>query len=154
MKPMNDIHLQPVAWVSNSRKEISDDYWGSVISEIGLAPALPDECFDGISSFSHLEIIFLFDQVEEVLYSGRPREDPEHPRLGIFAQRKKNRPNRIGLTTVKLIKHEGRKLTVAGLDAIDGTPVLDIKPVFEQFRPTEKIIQPPWVDKLMKNYWK
>jgi tRNA (Thr-GGU) A37 N-methylase len=73
---------------------------------------------------------------------------------GIFGQRKKDRPNTIGLSTVELLEHNGRTLKVKFLDAIDGTPVLDIKPVFKEFQPKTEIKQPDWVADLMKNYWK
>lgn len=150
------IELTPVATVRNSRKEIKDDFWGSVISEITLLPHLPEDAFAGIEQFSHLEIIYHFDQVNEstIVYSGHPRGNPDFPLTGIFAQRKKDRPNRIGLCTVELVAHNGRTITVRHLDAIDGTPVLDIKPVMREFRPQAEIRQPDWVSQLMKDYWK
>jgi tRNA (Thr-GGU) A37 N-methylase len=74
--------------------------------------------------------------------------------MGIFAQRNKDRQNWIGLTTVELIERTGRVLRVRYLDAIDGTPVLDIKPVFREFMPKTTIRQPEWVDDLMKDYWR
>lgn len=149
-----DIVLNPVAFVKNSRKEISDDYWGSVISEIELADQIPTEAFNNIEDFSHLEIIFYFDKVDKMVYSGRPRGNPDYPMVGILAQRKKDRPNQIGLTTVELIEHNKRTIKVKGLDAVDGTPILDIKPVFKEFTPKSEIKQPGWVEDLMKNYWK
>ena len=74
--------------------------------------------------------------------------------MGIFGQRKKGRPNTIGLCTVELIEHNSRTIKVKYLDAIDGTPILDIKPVFKEFQPNGEIKQPIWVGDLMKNYWK
>ena len=148
--------IVPIATVSNSRKEIKDDSWGSVISEITLSPEIPEEAFAGIEQFSHLEIIYHFDKVpeEEIVFSGHPRGNKNFPLTGIFAQRKKDRPNRIGLCTVELISHNGRTITVKNLDAIDGTPVLDIKPVMKEFQPEGEIRQPQWATELMKNYWK
>jgi tRNA (adenine37-N6)-methyltransferase len=73
--------------------------------------------------------------------------------MGIFARRKKDRPNRIGLCTVELIEHDGRIIRVRLLDAIDNTPVLDIKPVFREFEVSNSIVQPEWVSRLMKDYW-
>ena len=101
------------------------------------------------------EIIFYFDQVadDKIVYSGRPRGNPEYPVMGIFCQRKKDRPNKIGLCTVELLEHTGSTIKVKGLDAIDGTPVLDIKPVFREFQPKGNITQPEWAGDLMKNYW-
>jgi tRNA (Thr-GGU) A37 N-methylase len=73
--------------------------------------------------------------------------------VGIFAQRGKGRPNRLGVTIVEVIRREGRALTVAGLDAIDGSPVLDIKPVMAEFLPRTPVRQPEWSRELMRNYW-
>lgn len=126
-----------------------------MVAEIVLAEHIPTEAFDGLSEFSHLEIIYYFDKVDRqnIVYSGRPRGNPDYPLVGIFGQRKKDRPNQIGLATVELIEHKGRVIKVKYLDAIDGTPVLDIKPVFKQFQAKTVIKQPLWVDDLMKNYW-
>ncbi|MBK8513662.1 MAG: SAM-dependent methyltransferase [Saprospiraceae bacterium] len=102
-----------------------------------------------------VEIIYYFDQVknEDIVFSGRPRGNPNYPVVGIFGQRKKDRPNTIGLCIVELLEHHGRSIKVKYLDAIDGTPVLDIKPVFKEFQPRGQIKQPIWVADLMKNYW-
>jgi tRNA-Thr(GGU) m(6)t(6)A37 methyltransferase TsaA len=149
-----EITLTPIAFVRNNRKDLSDDNWGEIDSDIGLAENLPAECFDSIESFSHLEIIFHLDKsTKQVFGSEHPRENHNWPKVGIFAQRKKDRPNHIGLTTVKLLKKEGRTLTVSNLDAIDGTAILDIKPVFEEFLPSGEIKQPEWTRELMKDYW-
>lgn len=150
------IHIKPIAFVKNSRSEPVDDYWGTVPTEIVLADHIPTEAFERIEDFSHLEIIYYFDKVDpaSIVYSGRPRGNPAFPVMGIFAQRKKDRPNAIGLTTVQLIGHEGRSIRVQYLDAIDGTPVLDIKPVFKEFMPQGEIRQPEWVRDLMKQYWR
>ncbi len=148
------IDLKPIAFVKSSRKEPRDDFWNE-ISEIVLADHVPSESLVNITEFSHLEIIYYFDRVKpgDVVYSGHPRGNQAYPLVGIFAQRKKDRPNAIGLCTVQLIRHEGRSIFVKYLDAIDGTPVLDIKPVFREFQAKGNIKQPAWADDLMKNYW-
>jgi len=149
------IQLTPVATVKNSRTAPIDDDWGDIISEIELAPHIPDEAFAGIAQFSHLEIIYFFDRVadNDVVFAGHPRGNTAYPYTGIFAQRKKDRPNTIGLCTVQLLEHTGRTIKVRYLDAIDGTPVLDIKPVFKEFQPKGDTRQPAWVDELMSRYW-
>ncbi len=150
-----EIVLTPLAIVKNSRTEPIDDDWENVVAEIELADHIPTEAFDNISDFSHLEIIYYFDKVkkEDIVFSGRPRGNPNYPLVGIFGQRKKDRPNTIGLATVELLEHKGRTIKVKFLDAIDGTPVLDIKPVFKEFQAKGEIRQPIWVADLMKNYW-
>jgi tRNA (adenine37-N6)-methyltransferase len=151
-----EINLTPIATVKNSRTEPIDDHWETIIAEIELADHIPTEALKNISDFSHLEIIYYFDKVknDDIVFSGRPRGNPNYPLVGILGQRKKDRPNTIGLCTVELLEHNGRTIKVKYLDAIDGTPILDIKPVFKEFQPKTEIIQPIWVADLMKNYWK
>jgi tRNA-Thr(GGU) m(6)t(6)A37 methyltransferase TsaA len=151
-----ELKFKSIGTVRNSRKTPTDDHWEEVISEIELSDDIPTEAFDGISGFSHLEIIYCFDKVKsnEIVFSSRPRGNPDFPVVGIFGQRKKDRPNAIGLCTVEFLEHSARKIKVKYLDAIDGTPVLDIKPVFKEFQLKGKIVQPKWVSELMKNYWK
>ncbi len=151
-----DILLKPVAVVANDRKGLDDDFWGPVLSKITLLPEFPVNAFDGIDTFSHLEIIFFFDQADplKALTHGHPRGNKDWPAVGIFAQRKSNRPNSIGLTIVELVRREGNSIWVKNLDAVDGTPVLDIKPVMKEFLPLGEIKQPQWSHELMNNYWK
>jgi len=151
---MKEIKLKPIAFVSNSRKEPVDDYWSSIESIIELVDDLPDDCFEGIEQFSHLDIIYFFNKsTRTFIGSEHPRENKEYPKVGIFAQRKKDRPNHIGATIVNLVRQDGRKLIVRFLDAIDGTPVIDIKPVFKEYLPQGELKQPDWTRDLMRNYW-
>lgn len=150
------IHLQPVGWVRGGRSDPVDDHWGSERAMIELDPVYPESALYGLDSFSHAEVIFLFDRVtEDKIESGarHPRGNPDWPLTGIFAQRGKNRPNRLGLCTCHILGISGRTVTVGGLDAIDGTPVLDIKPVMREFLPRGDVRQPDWAAELMKDYW-
>ena len=151
-----DITLKPIATINNTRLTPTDDFWGDTISEITLLPHIPEEAFKGIEDFSHLEVIYYFDKVDQnkIVYSGRPRDNPAWPKMGIFCQRKKDRPNQLGLCTVELVEHKGRTIKVKYLDAIDGTPVLDIKPLFKEFGVKSDIRQPTWTIELMEDYWK
>jgi tRNA (adenine37-N6)-methyltransferase len=146
----------PIATITNKRDTPTDDFWGDTISEITLLPHIPEEAFNGIEEFSHLEIIYYFDKPDKnkIVFSSRPRGNPAWPNLGIFAQRKKDRPNHIGLCTVELIEHTAKTIKVKYLDAIDGTPVLDIKPVMKEFGLQGEFKQPAWVAELMADYWK
>jgi len=153
---MFNLTLRPIGYVHNARLSLDDDNWGSVVSEIRLDDFLPEESLDGIETFSHAEIIFTFDQVadeKEFSLSRHPRGNKDWPKVGIFPQRNKDRPNHLGLTIVSIVKREGRSLLVKGLDAVNNTPVLDIKPVFAEFLPRETIRQPEWSHELMKDYW-
>ena len=148
--------IEPIAYVKNNRKKVADDFWGDIISEIIISDKLPDECLKGIEEFSHLEIIFYFhlaDLRKINISATHPRNNKEFPKVGIFSQRKKARPNLLGSTIVKLIRAEKNVITVSGLDAVDGTPVIDIKPVLREFMPQEQVKQPKWATELMKNYW-
>lgn len=146
--------IEPIAFVRNNRTNIEDDNWGDVVSEIVISEKISDESTKGIDQFSHLEIIFYFhlaDLAKINISATHPRDNKKFPKVGIFAQRKKARPNLLGSSIVKLIKSEKNILTVSGLDAVNGTPVIDIKPVIKEFIPTGEITQPEWATELMKD---
>jgi tRNA-Thr(GGU) m(6)t(6)A37 methyltransferase TsaA len=151
-----EIVLQPVAQVRGGRLQPEDDSWDREVAEIVLAPRFGPEALAGLSDFSHLEVIFHFDRVAESEISTgarHPRGRTDWPLAGIFAQRGRNRPNRIGVSICRLLSVEGTRLKVRGLDAVDGTPVLDIKPVMTGFLPRGETFEPEWVSELMKDYW-
>ena len=148
--------IEPIAFVNNNRLDIEDDNWGSIISTIELTENMTESSLAGINEFSHLEIIFYFDKVsdDKIQYEARhPRNNKEYPKVGIFAQRGKNRPNKLGITIVELVELKHRKLVVKGLDAINGTPIIDIKPVMKEFLPKGEVKQPEWSVSLMDKYW-
>jgi tRNA (Thr-GGU) A37 N-methylase len=114
------------------------------------------ESLQGLSEFSHAEVLFLFHEVDPakiVTGARHPRNNHHWPSVGIFAQRGKNRPNRIGSTICRILRVEGVRLFVAELDAIAATPVIDIKPVIAEFLPREAIKQSAWSTELMSQYW-
>jgi tRNA-Thr(GGU) m(6)t(6)A37 methyltransferase TsaA len=153
---MPDLAITPVAHVRGGRPVQEDDNWGRERAAIELVEALPPEALAGLDAFSHAEIIFHFHLVPETkIETGarHPRGNPDWPKVGIFAQRGKNRPNRIGVTVCRIVSVSGRRMEVEGLDAVDGTPVLDIKPVMAEFLPRGEIRQPAWSSELMKDYW-
>lgn len=150
------IEMEPIGRVEAGRKEAEDDDWGGSEARIVLSERCGPEALQGIEDFSHAEVIFFFDQVDptKITTGARhPRNNSEWPATGIFAQRGKNRPNRIGSTICRILRREGRILVVAELDAIDGTPVLDIKPVMREFLPRDEVRQPAWSHELMRSYW-
>ena len=151
------INLRPVGIVKNNRKEVKDDYWGSIVSEIILTVDFSDEALWGLKEFSHVEILFYMDKVKEekiVIGARHPRGDKNLPKVGIFSQRGKNRPNKLGLSRAKILKVEGKSLFLEGLDAVDSTPILDIKPYTKCFLPKEEIFEPSWIQEIMENYYK
>lgn len=155
---MDTVSLQPIGIVSSLRKEPIDDYWGDEVAEIHLDEERfrPDALF-GLAEFSHVEIVFLMNRVDPTKVetgARHPRERTDWPLVGIFAQRGKNRPNRIGISCAEVVGVSGTVLTVRALDAIDGTPVLDIKPHMTAFAPRGPVRQPAWAAELMRDYYK
>lgn len=151
------ITLEAIAYVSACRVAPADDDWGDTRATITLVESLDASALDGIEDYSHVEVLYLFHAVaaENIVAGARhPRNNPNWPKVGILAQRAKNRPNRIGSTICKLLHRSGRSLVVLELDAIDGTPILDIKPVMVEFLPRDAIRQPAWSTELMANYWR
>ena len=154
---MTEIALTPIGIVRSPIHEPLDDVWGGVAARIRLdAARFSEECLAGLEEFSHVEIVFVFDRVPEsdIQFGARhPRDRLDWPKVGIFAQRGKNRPNRIGVTVCRLLAVRRLEIEVEGLDAIDGTPVLDIKPYLRQFGPRGEVHQPAWATELMARYW-
>ncbi|MGA2485614.1 MAG: SAM-dependent methyltransferase [Roseiarcus sp.] len=148
--------LRPIGFVRGGRAEPIDDGWDAVTATIALTPEFGPEALAGLDGFSHVEVVFLFHRVAEravVTDARRPRGRADWPKVGIFAQRGKDRPNRLGVTVCKLLGINGTTLNVAGLDAIDGTPILDIKPCMRGFLPRGDIREPDWARELMAGYW-
>ena len=142
------IILKPIAYVTNEVKEAKGKIPKDTISEIELIPAISEDSLEGIEAFSHLEIFFFFHKSKKPLVAkSHPRNDKSIQKVGMFSHRSPHRINHIGHTIVKLIKKDGKKLVVLGLDALDGTPILDIKPLVTKFLPKGKIKQPEWINK-------
>ena len=151
------LHVEPVATVVGGRAKPFDDDWDAVESVIRLDERFDPEALAGLEEFSHVEVVYVFDRVDPVAVetgARHPRGNLDWPRVGIFAQRAKDRPNRIGIGVGRLLGVDGRDLRVAGLDAVDGTPVLDIKPVMAEFLPRGELRQPAWSRELMAGYWR
>jgi tRNA (Thr-GGU) A37 N-methylase len=152
-----DIHLRAIGTVRGGRDQPIDDDWGQSRARLELDPAqFAPEALAGLADFSHAEVIFLFDRVPDAAIetgARRPRGRADWPLVGIFAQRGKNRPNRLGLTICRIVAVDGLAVEVEGLDAIDGTPILDIKPVMSGFLPRGAVREPAWSLELMQAYW-
>ena len=152
---MSRFTVTPVGYVRGGRDAIEDDAWGDVTARIELDGFGADAVL-ALDEFSHVEVLFLFDRVDPdavCLGARHPRGREDWPQVGIFAQRAKDRPNRLGLCTCELVAVEGASMVVRGLDAIDGTPVLDVKPYMTEFAPRGSVRQPTWSHELMAGYW-
>jgi len=147
--------IEPIGVVVSPVREGRDEGWGGIVSEIRIAPRFA-EGLQGLEQFSHVVVVFLmheatFDPAAHL--ARRPRDRDDMPRLGIFAQRAKHRPNPIGLTTVRIERVEGASVFVRGLDAIDGSPVLDLKPHAPVFDAPAGASTPEWFGRLMAGYF-
>jgi tRNA-Thr(GGU) m(6)t(6)A37 methyltransferase TsaA len=152
------ITLEPVGIVVGGRAEPIDDDWGGIDAVIRLdAARFGPDAVAGLSDFSHLVVVFQFHLVDPAdVRKGarRPRGNPEWPEVGMFAQRARMRPNRLGVSTCRLLRVDGLDLHVQGLDAIDGSPVLDVKPYMREFEPPgDDVRQPDWSTQLMQGYY-
>jgi tRNA-Thr(GGU) m(6)t(6)A37 methyltransferase TsaA len=151
------IEIEPIGFVRGGRTEVVDDDWGKVEARIELdTTRFGPESLAGLLDFSHLVVVYHFhlaDPAKVELEARHPRGNKEWPKVGIFAQRGKNRPNRIGVSTCAILGIAGTRVRVPGLDAVDGTPVLDVKPYFREFEPRNVVREPKWVAELMSQYW-
>ncbi|MGH1562220.1 TrmO family methyltransferase domain-containing protein [Mumia sp. DW29H23] len=132
-----------------------EEGWGEVDSVIEVDLRFGETPFAGLDGFTHVEVVFVFDDVEErddYSEPQRPLGRDDMPAVGIFVDRGPVRPNRLGHSACAVVAVEGRRLTVRGLDAVDGTPVLDIKPAMPAFLP-DHVRQPEWAARLMESYF-
>lgn len=152
MPSAQGIRLRPIGFVKTKadRKEIRER---RSLSKIVLHKDL-SEALDGIEGFSHLFVIFWMNEIahrraRRTTLKVHPRGRADMPLLGVFATRTPYRPNPIGLTLVELLSQDGNVLTVKGLDAFNGTPVLDIKP-FDPWDAANDADFPEWWMRLEK----
>ncbi len=148
--------VRPIGTVSSPRVDPSNTVgWGDVVATILLDESLGMHSLDGLADFSHAEVVFWFDQVtrrESYADVSRARGREDMPLIGVFGARGPNRPNPIGVSACEILAVAQRTLTVRGLDAVDGTPVLDIKPVQARLVPSG-VREPEWSARLMSDYY-
>jgi len=136
------MHLQPIGVVRSPVKEKGYRDLQSAVSTVAIEEEFA-EALDGVEEFSHIVVLFWFHLSERpTSLKVHPRGIVSNPLKGIFATCSPVRPNPIGMTVVRLLERRGNELRVQGLDAIDGTPVLDIKPHIP-FSGAAQV--PPWV---------
>ncbi|MBM3129015.1 MAG: tRNA (N6-threonylcarbamoyladenosine(37)-N6)-methyltransferase TrmO [Chloroflexi bacterium] len=144
------IQLHPIGIVRNAmRKAHRDTPWAEIESEIIIAQEWRD-ALDGLAAFSHLWIVFYLDRAHASdALRVQPMRRADLPRVGIFATRSPSRPNPLGICAAELISIDANILRVRGLDALDGTPVLDLKPYLERGDAITNTRVGAWV----KQYW-
>ncbi|TDC75437.1 SAM-dependent methyltransferase [Streptomyces hainanensis] len=147
----------PVAHVVGGRIEPTDDYWGGSRAIIRIdSKKFGTGCVLGLEDFSHIEVVFRFhltDPTDLHPEPRRPRDNPDWPAGGIFAHRNMRRLNWLGVSRCRLLGVDGLDLHVEDLDAVDGTPVLDIKPWFKEMGPRGEVDQPAWPTQMLRDYY-
>ncbi len=151
----DQITLTPIGVVRGGRTEIFEDNWGDVTAKIVLDPAeVEPDATIGLADFSHVEVVFRFHlAVADRRGAFHPRGNPVWPVTGVLAGRSPLRPNHIGVSCCELLAVDGLELTVRGLDALDGSPVLDVKAYVSELAPRGEVRQPEWMHELMRRYY-
>lgn len=149
--------LDPIGRVSDPQAvedpSLSDGNGGreAGIAEIEI-DAVWAEALDGIGEFSHIWVVWWLDRFDDPPASPRvhPEGRQEMPEVGLFATRSPHRPCPIAITAVRLVEHHGARLRVQGLDALPGTPVLDIKPYLRRGDRIQEATMPDWLERLWR----
>ena len=141
-----NISLKPIGIVRNDIKQPQTQGWEEVVSHIVVDTSL-SEALDNLDEFSHIIVLYWIHQLPpgEPPTKVHPRGNREIPLKGALATRSPNRPNPVGKATVKLLQRRGNTLMVEGLDAIDGTPVIDIKPYIPEYDSAANARVPQWI---------
>jgi len=138
--------LKAIGIVRNGIKQPQKHGWEKIISDIVINSSLT-EALDNLDEFSHIIVLYWMHQLTKGQPPTKvhPMGKQDSPEVGLFASRSPNRPNPVGKTTVRLLERRGNILKVEGLDAIDGTPVIDIKPYIPRYDSATDAKVPPWV---------
>jgi len=142
------IKIKPLGISTNSINKPMLPGWKNIVTEIVIDKTYV-KGLDGIEDYSHIIIVYWMDREKECHLKHHPQGRKDIPFIGIFACRCPQRPNRIAISTVELVKRKGNILTVKGLDIVNGTPILDIKPYTPQYDEIEKAKVPDWISKLV-----
>jgi len=149
------IEINSIGTIRNTIESKKDKGWGSDISQI-IVDKKYEKGLVGLSDFSHIIVVYYLDKANfdmDKHLVRRPQNREDMPMVGILSQRAKDRPNPIGITSVELVNVEGNIISVKGLDAIDNTPLIDIKPYYPMYDCKEGAIVPEWVNRLMESYF-
>ena len=149
--PTEPVGLKPIGIVRNGVREPRMEGWDGLLSDIIIRKNLTD-ALDGIEGYSHVIVLFHLHKVPDEQRGHtqcHPRGDPRYPLQGVFATRTQNRPNPVGISVVKLVKRRRNVLRVRGLDAINATPVLDIKPYIPNYDVPPDARVPDWVSQAL-----
>lgn len=156
-KSLTSIEFSPIGFVEGGRHQATKDNWGTVESIVRVRGELFSvDAVKGLEDLSHIEVLYYFHlHIDEPIETAarHPRNRNDWPKVGIFAQRGRMRMNRIGASICELTKVDGLNIHVRSLDAVDGSPVLDIKPVWAGYLPRTEVKEPKWAREIMAKYW-
>ncbi|TBO55686.1 S-adenosylmethionine-dependent methyltransferase [Streptomyces kasugaensis] len=152
---MKSLEMKPIGTVVGGRTEPLDDQWsGTAI--IRLNPDFPLDVVQGLEEFSHLLVVWHFHLAspdDVALHARSPRNNPQWPSTGTFAHRNHRRPNQLAQSFPRLLKVDGLDLHVEDLDAVDGSPIYDLAPYFQEMGPRGEVREPVWPREMLANYW-
>ncbi|KOU17412.1 transcriptional regulator [Streptomyces sp. WM6372] len=150
------LQIAPIGEVVGGRVEPTDDHWGGP-AIIRLNPDFPVEVVQGLPEFSHLLVVWHFHKAspdDVALHARSPRNNPAWPSTGTFVHRNHRRTNQLAQSFPRLVKVDGLDLHVADLDAIDGTPIYDVAPYFQEMGPRGQVRGPSWPAEMLADYWR
>ena len=150
------LQIEPIGTVVGGRTEVADDNWGGVQSIIRLNSTYPLDVVRGMEQFSHLIVTWHFSKAspdDVALHARSPRNDPRWEPSGTFAHRNHRRPNQLATSFPRLLKIDGLDLHVSDMDAVDGTPVYDLGPYFQEMGPRGDVHEPEWPGDMLQDYW-
>ncbi|MFH8584177.1 SAM-dependent methyltransferase [Streptomyces celluloflavus] len=152
---MKSLEMKPIGTVVGGHTEPLDDQWsGTAI--IRLNPDFPLDVVQGLEEFSHLLVVWHFHLAspdDVALHARSPRNNPQWPSTGTFAHRNHRRPNQLAQSFPRLLKVDGLDLHVEDLDAVDGSPIYDLAPYFQEMGPRGEVREPVWPREMLANYW-
>ncbi|HUJ88598.1 MAG TPA: tRNA (N6-threonylcarbamoyladenosine(37)-N6)-methyltransferase TrmO [Syntrophorhabdales bacterium] len=141
------LNLNPIGYVKNHVHDVGFRGWKKLVSRLVIDDTYV-EALDGLEEFSHLFVISRLHLPGKLLLKRHPRDRKDLPMVGVFATRSQMRPNPLGLHLVQLLEKREKELLVQGLDAVDGTPLIDIKPYIPEQDAVTTARVPGWVHKL------
>ena len=141
------ITINPLGIAKNEINKPMHSGWDKIVTEIAINKDYA-KGLDGIEDYSHVIVVYWFDKETECHIKHHPKGNPDVTFIGIFACRCPQRPNPIGMSTVKLVGRKGNVIKVKGLDVLNGTPILDIKPYTPQYDVVKQYKVPDWINRL------
>lgn len=143
------ILLRPIGRVASRHEERPEEGWAKTLAEVHIEKRFA-RGLRGLEKYSHVAVVFWMDRMKEIKLEDHPRGRKDFPKVGIFALRCPWRPNPVGVSACRLLGVKGTTLRLEGLDALNGSPVLDVKPYWPRFDRVRGARVPAWAKRLFK----